>query len=209
MDVDHRRGLAIALNNLGILLKNDEKDPVRMREAEDVYRQALAVHQQLVADFPGAPDHQNEVAGAMVNLGRFLLNQKDFDGARRLLEEALPHHQAALKTSPRNPYYLRFYRNNRWRLAETLLELKDHAGAARAVGEFLEAAVEPPRDAYTASGLLAGCVRLAENDDRLPEAERKELAANYGDRAVAALRQAVDKGAQEVEKIKTDQSLDP
>ena len=50
-----------------------------------------------------------------------------FLAARRLLEEALPHHQAAPKTSPRNPYYLRFYRNNRWRLAETLLELKDHA----------------------------------------------------------------------------------
>jgi serine/threonine protein kinase/tetratricopeptide (TPR) repeat protein len=209
MDAEHRRGLAIALNNLGILLKNDENDPVRMREAEEVYRQALAVHQLLLADFPGVPDHENETAGAMVNLGRFLLNQKDFAGARRLLAEALPHHQAALKAVPHHAHYRRFYRTNRWRLAETLLGLKDHAGAAEAAREFLEAAVEPPRDAYTAAGLLAGCVRLAAEDEHLPESERQALAVSYGDRALTALRQAIKLGAEEVEKMKTDNTLDP
>ena len=145
----------------------------------------------------------------MVNLARLLLARKDLDGARRLLEEALPYHQAALKANPRHPAYRNFYRLNRWRMTETLLELKDHAAAAAAAGQFLEAAVEPPRDAYTAACLLAGCVRLAAQDERLPESKRQELATTYGDSAVAALRQAIEKGAKEVAQMKKDPSLDP
>jgi hypothetical protein len=145
----------------------------------------------------------------MVNLARLLLARKDFAGARQLLDEAFPHHQAALKATPHHPHYLRFYRNNRWRLAQTLVELKDHAEAAKAVGQFLGTGVEPARDAYTAAGLLAGCARLAAEDDRLPEGKREQLAAGYGGRAVAALRQAIDQGAKEVGQVKMDPSLDP
>jgi eukaryotic-like serine/threonine-protein kinase len=200
----YRQGLAITLNDLGILLKNSD----RSEQAEEVYREALGVFKRLAADFP-EPDHQAQVAGAMVNLARLLQVRTDFEASRRLLVEAEPYHQATLKASPLHPDYRRFYRNNRWRLAETLLELKDHAAAAVAAQEFLQAAVEPPRDAYTAAVLLAGCVRLAAQDERLPERRRQELAATYGDRAVAALRQAVDRRAKEVTQIQTDPSLDP
>jgi tetratricopeptide (TPR) repeat protein len=201
----YKRGLAITLNNLGILLKNTD----RAEQAEKVYGQALAIHKQLAAEYPDRPVHQNEAAGAMVNLARLLLARKDFGGARRLLEEAVPHHQAALTANPRDPGYRFFYRLNRLRMAETLLELKDHAVAAAAAGQFLQMGVEPARDAYTAAGLLAGCVRLADQDERLPEGERRELASAYGDRALAALRQAVEKGAKEVAEMGTDPSLDP
>lgn len=202
---DYRAGLAMALNNLGILLKNTG----RGLEAEELYGQALAIHRQLAADFPAVPDRRNNAAGAMVNLARLLLARKDLDGARRLLEEAVPHHLAALNANPRHRDYRQYYRNNRWRLAETLLELRDHAGAAVTTGQFLEAATEPPRDSYTAAGLLAGCARLAAEDERLPEVKRQELASSYGDRAVDALRQAVVKGAKEVAGMKTDSALDP
>ena len=145
----------------------------------------------------------------MVNLARMLLARKELDGARRLLEEAVPYHQAALKATPGHPAYRNFYRLNRWRMAETLLELKDHVKAAEAAAQFLQVGVEPPRDAYTAACLFAGCVRLAAQDERLPEAKRQELARTYGDSAIAALRQAIEKGAKEVAQIKTDKSLDP
>jgi tetratricopeptide (TPR) repeat protein len=202
---EYRRGLAITLNNLGILLKNTD----RAKEAEELYRQSLDLHKQLAAEAPEASDRQNEVAGAMVNLARLLLARKDLDGARRLLEEALPRHRAALKARPRHPAYRNVYRLNRWRMTETLLELKEHAAAAETAGQFLEVAVDPPRDAYTAACLLAGCVRLAAEDERLPEGKRQELATTYGDRALAALRQAVAKGAKEVAQMKKDPGLDP
>jgi serine/threonine protein kinase/tetratricopeptide (TPR) repeat protein len=201
----YRRGLAIVLNNLGILLK----DTGRGREAEEVYGQALAVHKRLAAEYPAIGDHQNETAGAMTNLARLLLARKELDGARRLLEEALPYHQAALKANPRHPDYRKFYRNTRWRLAETLIELKDHAAAAEAIGQFLQAAVELPRDAYTSACLFAGCTRLAATDDRLSEGERKERSSAYGDRALAALRQAIDRGFKDVAQRTKDANLEP
>jgi hypothetical protein len=94
-------------------------------------------------------------------------------------------------------------------MAETLLELKDHAAAAEAIGQFLQAAVELPRDAYNSACLFAGCARLAATDDRLSERERKERSSAYGDRALAALRQAIDRGYKDLAKMTKDTDLEP
>jgi serine/threonine protein kinase len=201
----YREGLALTLNNYGILLKNTE----RATEAEKLYGDALAIHKQLIVDYPEVTAYHDRVAAASVNLARLFLARRDADAARRLLEDAEPHIQAALKANPRHPRYRNNYRLIRWRLAETRLELRDHAGAAVAAGEFLQAEVEPPRDAYTAAGLFAGCVRLAAQDERLTADKRQELAKTYGDRALSALRQAIDKGAKEVGQMAKDPSLDP
>jgi serine/threonine protein kinase/tetratricopeptide (TPR) repeat protein len=200
----YRRGLAMTLNNLGIVLKNTDRAP----EAEDLYGQSLDIHKRLAADFPTNPDHQNEAAAAMANLARLLLARKDLPGARRLLEEGVSYHQAALRANPRHPDYRNAYRLNRWRMAETLLELKEHAAAAAAAEQFLQMAVEPPRDSYTAACLLAGCARLAAQGEGLP-AGRQEVATAYGDRALAALRQAIDRGAKETAQMPKDPGLDP
>jgi len=145
----------------------------------------------------------------MVNLARIMLARQELDGARRLLDEAARYHQAALKGAPNHPLYRKFYRNNRWRLTETLIELKDHAAAAESAAQLLATGAEPARDAYTSASLLASCARLAAHDDRLAESKRQELAATYGDRAIVALRQAISGGAKEVAQMKTDPSLEP
>ena len=80
---------------------------------------------------------------------------------------------------------------------------------AAASREFLGVNYEPGRDAYTAATLLAGCVRPATQDDRLNESKRSELAAAYGESAVAALRQAVENEAKEATAMPKDPSLDP
>src|SRR5262249_50252509 len=154
------------------------------------YGRALAIHKQLAADFPAVPDHHNKVAGTMLNLALLLRARKELHAAHRLLEEALPHHRAALQANPRHPAYRTTYWNNRRGVAQILLALNDHAAASEAAGQFLHAAVDPPREAYVAACLLAGCVRLAGQDERLPEGKRLELAATYGTSAVAALRLA-------------------
>ena len=50
---------------------------------------------------------------------------------------------------------------------------------------------------------------VAAQDQTHTEANRDELAAAYGDRAVAALRQAILAGYEDVRQMKTDPSLDP
>ncbi len=201
----YREGLAITLNNYGILLKNSE----RVADAERFYGDSLAIHKQLAGDFPETPRYQNRVAAASVNLARLVLARNDAEGAHRLLKDAVVHIEAALKASPRHPDYRNNYRLIHWRLAETHLALKDHKSAAEAASKFLEANVEPPRDAYTAAGLFAGCVRLATEDKRLSENERQIMATSYGDKALSALHQAVEKRAKEVSRLGKDPSLDP
>jgi tetratricopeptide (TPR) repeat protein len=139
-------------------------------------------------DYPHALANLNHLA-------RRLLGRKDLDAARRLLEGALPHLQAARKAAPDHPEYRSLYRFNRWVLAQTLVELKDHAGAVEAVGQFLQIGVDTPREAYLAAGLLTSCAWLAARDERLPESRRQELAASYRERAQAAWRQASAPGA--------------
>ena len=177
---EYQRGVAITLNNLGILLKNSDRLP----EAEDAYREALSIHEQLASEHPTIVEHQNEVAGSMVNVARVLMMRKNFRGAREMLEQALPNHQAALRASPNHPAYRKFYRINRWRLAEACLELQDHTSAADAAVQFLQAATELPRDAYTATCLFATCARLAENDERLEAGDRQTLMTAYRDQAL-------------------------
>jgi hypothetical protein len=41
---------------------------------------------------------------------------------------------------------------------------------------------------------LAGCARLAAADNRPVDSKRMELASAYGDRALIALRQVIDRG---------------
>jgi tetratricopeptide (TPR) repeat protein len=199
-----RQGLAISLNNLAILLKKKDE----LSEAEMYYNQSLDIHRQLANDFPEVSDHQNNVAGAMVNVARLSLDRKDFEAARRLYEDALPFHRAAMKANDRHPLYRNFLRLNRWKLSETYLGLKDHAAAAATAQEFFDIAFEPGRDSYTAATLLAACVRLALQDERLTEMKRTELATAYGDRAMAAIDRAIEEEAKELTQMAKDPSLD-
>jgi hypothetical protein len=149
------------------------------------------------------------MAGTLVNLALLAQGRQDWAGARRLLEEALPYHRAALKANPRHPEYRTFSRNNTQALADTLLHLGAHAESAVAADRLAQFAVDPPNDLYNAACFLARCVPLAEKDAKLPEAKRKVLAQEYADRAMAALRQAVAKGYKDVEHTKKDSDFDP
>ena len=125
-----------------------------------------------------------------------------------MYEEALPNHQAALKANPRHPAYRQFFRNNRQGLSQTLIDLGEHSAAAVAASQLLEAAVDPPNDAYKVACFLALCVPLAEKDKQLSDVKRKELAQSYGDKAMAALRQAIQNGFKDAAHMKKDTDLD-
>jgi serine/threonine-protein kinase len=202
---DYRHALAVGHVNLGNLLAAT----ARPKEAEAAYRDGLALARQLAADFPPNPDYQNDLAAGMVNLAQLLRQRGELGPARRLLEESLPHHQAALRADPRHPSYRGVYRLNRMVHAETLLALGRHAEAAAAAEQLLQAAVNPMADAYDAGCYLARCVPLAQKDGQLPPARQQELVKSYGDRALAALRQAVRHGYRDAAHMKRDADLDP
>ena len=60
----YRYHLARDLNDLAMLLK----DLDRLPDAEELYRQAVAIHKQLVAEFPDEPQFRDALAQAHLNL---------------------------------------------------------------------------------------------------------------------------------------------
>jgi hypothetical protein len=81
---------------------------------------------------------------------------------------------------------------------------------AKATLDRLRKLMKQPHGAKDAE--CAGFLREAEEliEGKVPEAKRKELAQQYGDRAVALLRQAIDKGwAQAYWMEKGDEDLNP
>jgi serine/threonine protein kinase/tetratricopeptide (TPR) repeat protein len=201
----YRQELAQCYVQLGLTLN----DIHRPKDAEALFKDARAIQEQLVTDFPQVPDYRNELAGTLVNLAFLHKQRREFDAAVKLLEEALPHHQAALKVNAKQPTYRQYYRNNLWNLAECRLGLADHARLAATADEFARFGYDPGNDTYSAAVFLCRCVTLADKDAQLDEAKRKELAQSYADRALALLQQAVARGFKDAAHMRKDPALEP
>ncbi len=83
-DARYRQDLAVCLNNLGGLFKDAGRTP----EAEQAFRDALALRQRLVDDGGGADDRR-ELAAVGGNLGVLLLDWGRYAEAETLLRQSL------------------------------------------------------------------------------------------------------------------------
>jgi tetratricopeptide (TPR) repeat protein len=202
---EFRRALAQGHSNLAELLS----DTGRLKKAEAAFADALAIEQKLVADFQTVPDYHNDLAGVLGKLARLNRKRRQFADAVALLEQALPHHQTALKANSKHPVYREFYRNYLENLAQNHLELGDHARVAVTADELARFGYDPPEDTYNAACFVCCCVTLVEKDTQLAEARRKELAQSYADRGMALLRQAVARGFKDTAHVKNDVDLEP
>jgi serine/threonine-protein kinase len=202
---EYRKELARSHMNLGEMLKDTGRAP----EAEAAYCDALALYKLLTTDFPAVPDYQNDLANTMDGLAELACGRKDYRAARQLLEQARPHLQMALDAYPRRPLYRQFFCENRQQLAATLLDLGEHVSAAEAAADLARVAFEPAKDAYKAACFFSRCNPLAEQDTKLPQARRQQLAKSYSDSALAALRQAVAKAFKDADHINKNKDLDP
>jgi tetratricopeptide (TPR) repeat protein/tRNA A-37 threonylcarbamoyl transferase component Bud32 len=201
----YRRGLALGYNTLGLLLPGVGQLP----EGEIAFQDAVNLLQRLAADYPAVSNYANDLAGVLVNQANLKLAAGDFAEARRLLEQALPHHQAALRSNPRDPGYGQYFRNNRWILCQVLVKLADHSAAAATAEELVRLGFDPVGDVYNAACCLAQCVPLAEKHDKLSPVQRVDLARRYAERAVVLLRQSVKAGWKDTAHLKKDTDLDP
>jgi hypothetical protein len=97
-----------------------------------------------------------------------------------------------------------------WRRRRTLLRLGDHAAAANAAAEASHKAAPTEPIHFYGAGVLARCVPLAQQDKALAADERDALAQNYGDQAIALLRQSLhSKPRPTAEQLRTDPYLAP
>jgi tetratricopeptide (TPR) repeat protein len=201
----YRQDLAGNHNSLGALLY----DMGRLKEAEMAYAAALALLRQLTAEFPNQPDLRTELAGTYVNLANLEQRQKNFEAAKRYLEEGTPHHEAGLKANPRNPMYRQFYRNNLTVLIQTNAGLGDRVGAIKAAEKMRDLGWDPSDDAYDAACYLSLCIPIIQRDDKATKEERDKQMAFYGAEALKMLRAAFAKGYEDAAHMKKDADLEP
>jgi serine/threonine protein kinase/tetratricopeptide (TPR) repeat protein len=191
------------------LLALSYKKMGRAKEAEDTYRDAWKIREKLVADSPSVSDYQSQLGGTLVDLALLLSDRAEFATARRLLQQALPHHQAALKGNPQNSLYRQFYRSNLSALTQSCAGERDQAAAVEAATKLRDLSWNPPGNAYNAACALAHCIPILEKDEKASNEERSKQVQFYGDQAMAMLRDAVAKGYKDAAHMKKDTDLDP
>ncbi|HZY88290.1 MAG TPA: hypothetical protein VFE78_25865, partial [Gemmataceae bacterium] len=127
--------------------------------------------------------------------------------ARKLLESAVRHQQAAVKAAP-TPAYRQTLLLHYAVLADLLLRQRDHAAAAAALAGLLEVvpADWPKRPQVAAH--LARCAALAREDKKLGAAERQRRAEDYADRAMQQLQEAVRHGFKDRDYLNKTEDFD-
>jgi tetratricopeptide (TPR) repeat protein len=183
---DYRQDLGHSHYQVGALLAAQGKP----REAESAYRLALAAQERLTSDYPTVPDYHSDLGQASGRLAGLLSALSEWVEAGERFEEAIRQQRAALGANPRHPLYRWLLRNHLRDYAESLIQRKDHAGAARVVAELPRLFPGGGPEHRRAARLLARCVPLAKNDLGLPESRREELAQAYRDQASKLLRTA-------------------
>ncbi len=197
---EFRRQLAMSRNNLGSLLQILK----RWQEAQFQLRNALNLYKQLATEFPHQPDIRSELANTLNNLAVLSNEEHAFHAAIECLSEAEPHHQAALNANPANPEFRQRYRNALWALVKANAGLLERAKALAAAEKVRDLGWDPVANAYDAAVALARCIRLVEKLDTLSQEERDAAVSWYGERAVAMLRYAVEKGFRSSVTLKID-----
>jgi tetratricopeptide (TPR) repeat protein len=161
------------------------------QEADRIYREALAVWEKLAAETK-VPDHRWHLAQTHEGLGYQVFRKVGrLREAERNYREAMPIWEELVAEHPQNADYRRHLSWNYSVSSQWLLELGDHAEAAK-IAEKLPSAFLPSdwQGYHRAARFLARCVSLAEKDAKLPEADRKVVAEAYLDRSRELVRQA-------------------
>jgi serine/threonine protein kinase/tetratricopeptide (TPR) repeat protein len=165
---EYRRDRAKTLFYLGALL-----DPLRgrEREAEDAYRQAIGVQQEL-ASSSGQPDDRRRLARYHNNLGRFLWIHKQLQEALNAFDEALALHRRLVTDSNEPLYRLDLARdyNNRGatRPPEAEASYLEALGILRVLTDEFPFM---PRYRADLAGTQYNLARLLRTQGRLAEAE--------------------------------------
>ena len=165
-----------------------------MREAERTYRDALAIHERLKADFPEVLEYWVDLGRTLYSLARLRLAANDPGGARVLLTRAIGMHRAVLELDHRSQPAREFLRDDQAVLCLALLHSGAYAQAADAAAELPRIVPDGPREYLRAAGFLAQCASASASDPKVTESDRPARAEAYARRAVGLLRQGVDEG---------------
>jgi serine/threonine protein kinase len=190
----YRKKKGIVLNNLGTVLaaSGDRK------EAERSWNQARTIFEELARETPEVADYQALLGMSLGNLGWLRTDEKNWSEARRCIEEGIEHLQASLRPNSKRPEFRLELRNQYQDVAWTLVQLGDHAAAARAAKGLADVFPDRAQDSYYGACLLARCVPLTREDQQ---------ARQYVEQSVTLLRGAASKASPGLQRIPDEKQV--
>jgi tetratricopeptide (TPR) repeat protein len=203
--VEDRHNLAIAQNNLGMLLV----DLKRLSDAGPVFAESLANFEKLATDAPAAFDMQSHFGIVLAEQGKWLDKSGKPGDAKTSLTAAIEHQRLAMRLG-KNPVSCRLA------LAGHLAVLADVNRELGAYDEAARLALEVPKSVplasrapacYTAAQVLARLVTKIDADPKVAPADRDRMIRNDLSRTVVLLREAMDGNPAIAEYIKSDADI--
>jgi tetratricopeptide (TPR) repeat protein len=169
--------------------------------AEKEWLDACQRLRQLEARPNAPPAYRGDLGMTLGNLGWVYLRDGNTEKSRRYLQEGIDYLEKALQANPDHPDYQLSLRGQYRDLAESSLQLGDHAAAAAAAMRLAKIARGSPGDEFHAACLLIRSGSAADADARLPEGDRLQSAQRYFGQALALLRQLSQGGFADLKSL--------
>jgi serine/threonine-protein kinase len=200
---NYRSSLAMDYDRLTSLPTSEQPE-----ETEKLLERAMALQEPLAAEFPKSFTHQQRLAVILGSFARLRRDRDQLADAAQLFERGIGRAQAALSIDPRNLEARRSLSDQYAGLAETRLRQSDHRAAAANAEKLARVFPEDGQYAWNAAIFLTRCIPLAEADAAPAPDQRRQLTEDYGQQAVALLRQAVQQRPENVQQLKESKDLE-
>ncbi len=206
-DAQLRQTLALSDGTLATLFA----DMGRWRESRPLYAESVEIMDRIVAENPAVTEFRRVLATCASSFGQHLIDHDEVDAGLNALAKARDQAETVQRTDPNDVNNLNNLASvlrgigkahlTRGQIAEALASIRQSI----AIGERI-AGGDNLFNYDLACGLavygeIAGRVKPA------PGAASKESSREYADRAMAVLRQAVDRGYRQVDWIERDPEL--
>jgi tetratricopeptide (TPR) repeat protein len=185
--------------NLGKLLEAMH----RFADADKCWLRILDLQDKLVKAFPQSVAYRRDFCGTLTELANRLVKNEKPAEARSYLEKAVSLALAAWKNNPQESANRGLLCQTELNLARVQVDLQDYVAAAKTVTTAREHGPTKPTLDHLFAEVLARCIPLVEKDKGLAEPKKKELVMEYGNQALALLRQAWREGFRDAAFLRT------
>jgi tetratricopeptide (TPR) repeat protein len=180
-----KRFLAVGYNNLG-LEQGRQHDAAA---AEESFRNALGLQTALVLEYPHDVELRCTLGGMYNNLGIVREEFKRKTDSLKAYQQAVEYQKEALSQAPGNPSFREYLSRNYINYARVLRQTGHYDQALQVSLERRELWPSEPKCLFSVAQELAVAA-----GDRGIKSERGPIAADYSDRAVETLKQAIAAG---------------
>lgn len=203
---DYRRYVSQSSRLLGQLVR---REPKRQGEATPWYRQAVAVMDAGAEKALNDLTYLNELAAARSDLAGQLARSKEPVEALRYSRAAIEAQEHVLRLAPTNKVGRGNLHKQHVNLTESLVQLGQHAEAAREAERLPEREPDGWVNHFRAAIFLAKCIPLARKDAALSPEDRDKTARQYLERSAYWLLQARARGYDKLDEVRKAEVFAP